>query len=179
MKSERPWIAKKTLREGDRDEWKNKKENLAITFDGPLENNEPFPGSPKWKVVAKEQGKDVILSTITFKILSDGIRIGESKSNPEYSGNEIGLRLYEYLIEYAKSKGFHIVQSGDTVRAGAVAVWMKLKDRGYDVRTNPQVSKRYEEFSQAYSEGKYYDRSLDVLPLNESVFELHIHDDFE
>jgi hypothetical protein len=179
MTSERPkYIFKKLPEKIYRNEGRQKKqEELEVTFSGPLKNESEVPGSPEWKAEVTDDLTGNVISTITFNRVPDGIRIGVAASEMKYAGNEIGFRLYENLASYAKSQGMRFMKSDCVVSGGAIAVWKKLQEKGYDVRVNPQAEEQYRDFIETYSEGKYFKKSLSVLPHSESVFELHITDD--
>jgi GNAT superfamily N-acetyltransferase len=111
---------------------------------------------------------------------ADGtIKISEVMVQPEYRGMEIGLKLYEELISYAKQNNFNKVASGFSVEGGALISWMKLAEK-YSVIVNPEakdINDKVVDFQQVIQ--MYKDKKLPQnyhlhVSVEASVFEIEI-----
>ena len=98
--------------------------------------------------------------------------------NDEYKNKDLGITLYKKLIGLAKEKGFDGIKSDNSVVGGAIATWKKLADEGYEIKINPKVKEKYEEFVKVYNEGKFFKEGLEVSK-EESVFELILNNKHE
>jgi GNAT superfamily N-acetyltransferase len=99
------------------------------------------------------------------------IRIRGSVIEEKYRGQNLAIQLYEKLIEKAKSENFDGIASDASVQAGALAVWKKLMDKGYNITVDPAVVEEWKTFLETYNEGKMFKKNIRVDP-KESVFKI-------
>lgn len=152
-----------------RDEGKNKKENLTISFSGELENTHRNKYKAEKRLEALD--KNIDIGNVYYNEINNSFEIKESIRDPKYSGNEVGLNLYKELIRIAETKKLDSIKSDSMVQQGAMVIWKKLIDLGYHININPKIKDKYQEFVKIYNEGKYFTNYLGVSP-DESVFEL-------
>ncbi len=100
------------------------------------------------------------------------IKINKATLDNKYKGNDLGMKLYETLISFAKENNFEKIKSDNIVQGGAIAVWIKLSDK-YKVLVNPSIQEKYTEFVKIYKDNKFFKDYLSVSP-GESVFELDL-----
>lgn len=96
---------------------------------------------------------------------------GVGIDNQKYIGQGIGILLYKKLLELAKEKGLEGISSDSVVQGGALAVWKKLKDAGYDINVHPDAFAKWQEFLKTYDEGKMFKESISVEK-TDSVFKI-------
>lgn len=150
----------------------NKKENLSFDFSSILENTEKH-NYKKAKKRLEILDKSEVIGNVYFNEENNSIQIKETMTNADYSGNNVGFSLYKELIRLAKEKQFSTIQSDSMVQRGAVIIWKKLKDEGYDITINSKVKEKYQQFIDTYNKGEYSQDYLIVSP-EESVFKLNI-----
>jgi hypothetical protein len=100
------------------------------------------------------------------------IKVIQTVIDHRYTRNELGLKLYESLISFAKENSLTKIKSDRIVQGGAIATWIKLSDK-YKVLVNPQIEEKYNELVQIYKSSKFFKESLSVAP-GDSVFELTV-----
>lgn len=159
-----------------RDESKNEKEDLDISFSGELVN-EGFDRSLSVKrIEAWDKESNLKIGSIYYDEASDSFEVKVSGREVEYSGNGVGLSLYKELIRIAEKKNLKNIKSDCTVQGGAIAVWKKLQDLGYQVLVNPEIESKYKDFVELYNQNKYFKGLLSVGK-TESVFVLKLEKD--
>lgn len=102
------------------------------------------------------------------------IKVRFAGTHEKYQGQSVSLKLYEHLLEIAKTKGLEGIASDSAVQAGAMSVWKKLIDKGYNVEVNPLVEEKWKSFLETYNEGKYF-RDMFNVPSSESVFKIYLN----
>lgn len=100
--------------------------------------------------------------TNTLKVRSVGLE-------EKYRGQNLGIKLYEHLMDLSKEKGLEGIRSDSTVQGGGLVVWKKLTDAGYKLEINPLVEEVYKEFVDTYDDNRMFKKILSV-PKDESVF---------
>lgn len=100
--------------------------------------------------------------TNTLKVRSVGLE-------EKYRGQNLGIKLYEHLMDLSKEKGLEGVCSDSTVQGGGLVVWKKLADKGYNLEVNPLVEEVWKEFVDTYDDNRMFKKMLTV-PKEESVF---------
>ena len=99
------------------------------------------------------------------------LRIRFSKVYSEYRGQDLGLKMYEKLLEDARQKKFDGIGSDAAVSSPAAAIWKKLMDKGYKINVNPSVEGKWREFVNTYNEGKMFKEMFSVNT-KESAFKI-------
>ncbi len=100
------------------------------------------------------------------------IRIEESGIERNYQGQELGLKMYEHLIDIAKQKGLEGIKSDTAVQGGALTIWKKLQEAGHNVIVNEEVLEKWAEYLRTYEEGKYFKEVITTANKKDSIFKL-------
>ncbi len=98
----------------------------------------------------------------------------EDEQKDSYKGDNLGISMYEKLITIAEEKGFNGIRSDHQVGGGALGVWKKLIDKGYQVEVSEKVKEEWEDFLYFYNNKKRFNKDISV-PAGESVFKLSIN----
>jgi hypothetical protein len=143
------------------------------------EENKIGPGQRRITVL-DENGADIGFVIFDYTVEPGGEKFIKMRNIllEEYNGNDLGVKLYQKVIDLAREKKLDGLQSDCAIRATALATWKKLFDLGYDIKVNPDAKEEWEKFLKAYNNGlKYksegYGNSIS-LPDDGSIFELRL-----
>jgi GNAT superfamily N-acetyltransferase len=103
---------------------------------------------------------------------SKTIEISQVIVSPDFRGNNLGMKLYEELITFAKERNFESIQSDRIVQGGAIGTWIELSKK-YNVSVHPSLKELYEKLVKTYEEKKFFNESL-TAPSHEHAFELDL-----
>lgn len=79
----------------------------------------------------------------------------------KYKGQNLAIKLYKELIERAKAQKLEGIGSDASVAGGALTVWKKLMDEGYNLRVDPSMEEKWKLFLKIYNEGKIFKEKLE------------------
>lgn len=99
------------------------------------------------------------------------LKIRFSGVEDKYKGQAFAMKMYEKLLEEAKTKNLDGIGSDAAVSSPAAVVWKKLIDKGYRINVNPAIAEKWQRFLDTYNEGKMFKEMFSV-DRNESVFQI-------
>lgn len=155
---------------------KEKSEKIVETyFSAEEKNNTAGNGDFMIKLLNKDNQEEIGTMTYDYDENSERpmIKIRTVGVDIKYQRQDFSKKMYQFLIDLAKTKKLNGVKSDQVVQGGALASWKKIKDDGYDVLVHPELENKFEEFCKFYNENKFFKDSLSA-PSGESVFTINL-----
>lgn len=155
---------------------KEKPEKIVETYFSVEEkSNTAGNGDFMIKLLNKDNQEEIGTMTYDYDENSERsmIKIRTVGIDIKYQRQDFSKKMYQFLIDLAKSKKLNGVKSDQVVQGGALASWKKIKDDGYDVLVHPELENKFQEFCKFYNENKFFKDSLSA-PSGESVFTINL-----
>lgn len=146
------------------------------TYFSAEENNKTFGnGDFMIKLLNKKNQEEIGTMTYDYdkNLERPMIKIRTVGVDIKYQRQDFSKKMYQFLIDLAKTKKLNGIKSDQVVQGGALASWKKLKDDGYNVLVHPELESKFEEFCKAYNENKFFKDSFSA-PAGESVFTINL-----